>query len=195
MERTQRKRKYLTEMLLDLPAADTWNGIVAAQVMTPSPICVRTETTARELVSLLHSNRFRHFIVTDAEGTLKGIVSDRDVLRLFGLDPGSELARERIDETTAGTLMSPDVIEVFPWTPIVQVVRTLLRYGISCVPVVEAGRPVGIVTSTDLYLILELLLVGPKAVKAEYSQMAQRLGTLGDLARANLECTPEATAP
>ena len=156
-----------------------------------SPVCVRPEATVRELIGLLHSNRFRHFLVTEPEGKLLGVVSDRDILRLLGLDADSAESRSRLDTTTARDLMSPDVLEVFPGTPLIQVVRTLLRYGISCVPVVEEGIPIGILTSTDLFLLLELMLIGPAVVSQEYAQMAQRLGTLGAMAR----CTTRESLP
>lgn len=183
MDRVQRKRSFLSDHLTDLSPAENWSHIVAAQVMTPSPVCIRPDATFSELLDLLHTNRFRHFLVTDPEGKLLGVVSDRDVLRLMGRDPRSPSARERLDQTLAGEWMSHDVIAVFPGTPLIQVVRTVLHYGISCVPVVEAGFPIGIITSTDLYLLLEMILVGPIAVSQEYAHVAQRLGTLGEIAR------------
>ena len=43
-------------------------------------------------------------------------------------------------------------------TPLAEAVGAMLAHGINCLPVVSGGKLCGIVTSTDIYLVLERLL-------------------------------------
>lgn len=51
---------------------------------------------------------------------------------------------------TVATAMSRDVLTVEPATPIRRVVELMLGKTYRAVPVIEAGKPVGIITNTDL---------------------------------------------
>ncbi|MBV8757571.1 MAG: CBS domain-containing protein [Deltaproteobacteria bacterium] len=97
-------------------------------------------------------DEIRHLLVVDVAGKLLGIVSDRDVLR----------ARERGDSDVAiSTIMNRDVLFVGPATPASWAVERMLRGKYSALPVVdEAGKPVGIVTSTDFLEIAYRALNG-----------------------------------
>ncbi|MEQ1715314.1 MAG: CBS domain-containing protein [Hyphomicrobium sp.] len=46
--------------------------------------------------------------------------------------------------------MSPNVVSVTPETPLRRIAQLLLEHGISAVPVVESGVPVGIISESDL---------------------------------------------
>lgn len=130
--------------------------LTIAQVMTRRPICIEPHVSAYELVQLFHAKRFRHLLVADEEGRLVGVISDRDVLRCFGLEGSPD--RAKLEAITAGSLMSTDVITIEPTTPLAEAVSAMLVHGINCLPVIEAGKLCGIVTSTDIYLVLERLL-------------------------------------
>ncbi len=123
--------------------------------MTRNPHTVCISTTAAVLVQHFHERRFRHFLVVE-DGKLVGVISDRDVIRLFGLDDFPE--RNSLEALTAGELMSTDLVTVEQGTSLVQAVALIVENGISCLPVVENGRAIGILTTTDLYLALEQLL-------------------------------------
>lgn len=49
-------------------------------------------------------------------------------------------------------IMTCSVLSVEPATPVLQIARFLVDHGISAVPVVEDGQPVGIVSETDLVM-------------------------------------------
>jgi len=125
------------------------------QMMTPAPTCVSSDVSALDLVRLLHDKGFRHLLVTEGE-KLVGIISDRDVIRCFG--PDEPPRRDQLARITTAQLMSRDVVTVRHSTPVRRAIRLMLEHGISCLPVVGESRPVGIFTSTDVYLTLELLL-------------------------------------
>lgn len=155
MNRAEQKRDRLHTTFEQAADAQRLDALVAADVMTRNPHCVSTGTTAAELVQHFHERRFRHFLVAE-EGRLVGVISDRDVIRLFGLDDFPE--RNALEALTAGELMSTDLITVQADTSLLEAVRLIVENAISCLPVVENGRAIGILTTTDLYLALEQLL-------------------------------------
>lgn len=125
-------------------------------VMTANPICISPDTTLLELVKLFHAKEFRHPLVTDANGQLVGVVSDRDVIRCFG--PGRYPDQNVLEGVTAAEIMSRDLVTLAPDAPLEQAIELICGYGINCLPVVEGTKLVGILTSTDLYVVLETLL-------------------------------------
>jgi acetoin utilization protein AcuB len=155
VNRAEQKRDRLHTTFEQAAEAQRLDALVAADVMTRNPHAVTTATTAAELVQHFHERRFRHLLVVE-ENQLVGVISDRDVIRLFGLDDFPE--RNALEALTAGELMSTDLITVEPETSLLAAVKLIVENSISCLPVVEQGRAIGILTTTDLYLALEQLL-------------------------------------
>jgi acetoin utilization protein AcuB len=125
-------------------------------VMTPTPTCVAPEASVLQLVRLLHAKRFRHLLVTTDGGKLVGIISDRDVVRCFGpTDYPDEdlLAGIRTDE-----IMSRDVISISSDRSLAAALDVMHDHGVSCLPIVDGERLVGIVTTSDLMRLLRQLV-------------------------------------
>ncbi|MHC4401630.1 MAG: CBS domain-containing protein [Planctomycetota bacterium] len=156
MDRLDVKRAQVLEALTDRQFPDRNDELTVGQVMTAAPSCIRPETSALELARLLHSNRFRHLIVTEAGGRLLGVVSDRDVIRCFG--PEQRPDRATLAKITAADIMSGDLVTAHPSTSLEQAVALMLAEGISCLPVLVDGTLVGILTNTDLHVVLQVLL-------------------------------------
>jgi CBS domain-containing protein len=78
-------------------------------------------------------------------GALHGIVTDRD-LAVRGLGGGLD-TRARVDR-----VMSPHVTTVEAADELQVAYRTFRRTGIRRLPVLEAGRVVGVLTIDDLFL-------------------------------------------
>ena len=55
-------------------------------------------------------------------------------------------------------LMSKDLVTVRPETPLEQAVTLLVEEGISCLPVLNETELVGILTNTDLHVVLQVFL-------------------------------------
>ena len=86
----------------------------------------------------------RHLLVLDQKQTLLGVLSDRDFAQRKG--------------RTVADIMTRDPLTITPDTLISPAVTALLKHHISCLPVVQDGKVVGIMTTTDLLLSLQCVL-------------------------------------
>jgi CBS domain-containing membrane protein len=121
-------------------------------LMTSDVFVARPEDSLHKLRDLMSEKRIRHVPVVDEDGSLVGLVSDRDVLRrAFG--PDIDLPLSVQDEVLLAVkvrdIMTWDVqtIEVDEEAAIAAQVMLDNKYG--CLPVVEEGVLVGILTEAD----------------------------------------------
>ncbi|MDX1965334.1 MAG: CBS domain-containing protein [Pirellulales bacterium] len=157
MDRLDAKREQIAEVMRERLAADQMSNWRVADCMTPAPLCIESHTSVADIVRLYHAKQFRHLLVTDIWRGLVGVVSDRDVLRCFGPDGKQDLSY--LNSITAAEIMSRDIVLIDAELPITQALRLLLLHGINCLPVQREGQLVGILTGTDLHIMLEALLV------------------------------------
>jgi len=155
MDRIDIKRVQVLNSLESSYTLHHRGELVVRQIMTPEPSCIEASTTVLDLVRMIHAKAFRHLLVIDELGRLLGVISDRDVLRAIG--PGTA-DKEKLTTTYARDLMSTDLVTVRPDTPLVEAIGVMIDQGISCLPVVESGHLVGIMTNTDLHVVLQILL-------------------------------------
>jgi CBS domain-containing protein len=114
--------------------------------MTRDPIRVAVTCPVGRVVRLMESQRIRHVLVMDGE-RLAGIVSSRDVRApLVVADP----SRPPLSASSpVSEAMSEVVVTASPSTPLTNAAREMLDQKIGALPVLEEGRPVGILTKSD----------------------------------------------
>jgi CBS domain-containing protein len=115
------------------------------EVMTPDPITLTADSTALDAAKAMKKADVGDVIVTDG-GALCGIVTDRDItVRVVA--EGKDSAKFQLREccTRDLTTLSPD-------DSVADAVRLMREKNIRRLPVVEGGKPVGIVTIGDLAL-------------------------------------------
>jgi CBS-domain-containing membrane protein len=156
MDRLTIKRAQVRWAIDHLGAGWGIEMLRVGQVMTPAPTCISASASALDLVRMFHDKEFRHLLITDNRGRLTGVVSDRDVLRCFGPDRAPR--REVLASIPASQIMSSDVITIGPEANLPTAVKRLTEHGISCLPVTAGDVLVGIITNTDLHVVLESLL-------------------------------------
>ena len=101
---------------------------------------------------IMRLGRIRHLPVLDENGQLAGIVTQRDLFRgalAKALGYGERAQRQLMDTLVVKEVMTSDVITTTPDTPLAEAARVLIERKIGCLPVVEAGRLVGIITEED----------------------------------------------
>jgi CBS domain-containing protein len=102
---------------------------------------------------LMRLGRIRHTpVLDDHSDDLVGIVSQRDLFRgaLAGaLGYGQHAQQKVMGMLFIKDIMSTDPITTTPDTPLVDAARVMLERKIGCLPVLEDGRLVGILTESD----------------------------------------------
>ena len=152
-----------------------------ADVMTQKVISVTPETTIAEAARLLLEHRISGLPVVDSMGAVVGMVSEGDLLRRaetgterrhshwleFLIAPG-RLAREYADAHAriVGEIMTRDVVSVAPLATLPVVVGLMEDHNVKRLPVIEAGRLVGIVSRANLVRALVQDLATPAAQAA-----------------------------
>ncbi|MEX0893415.1 MAG: CBS and ACT domain-containing protein [Gemmatimonadota bacterium] len=152
--------------------------------MTRDVITASPDTTLAQALNLLRAKEFRHLPVLE-DGALVGLVSDRD-LRM-AMPPiwaeEQEELRRALDEKTVGHVMTTELITVPPDTPIEEAAKLLYQHHIGCLPVLEDGALIGILTETDiLRSYVELFGVGEPSSRLEI-HMPNRPGELARVVR------------
>jgi acetoin utilization protein AcuB len=101
---------------------------------------------------VFEERRFHHVIVMH-ERRIVGVISDRDLLRHVSPFAGTPSERS-LDAASlrrrAHQIMTRAFCTIAPDATVEDAARMLLSQGISCVPVVEDDRCIGIVTTRDL---------------------------------------------
>jgi CBS domain-containing protein len=136
-----------------------------ADIMTRDVITVTPQTPIAEVAQLMLQHRISGLPVVDPAGAVLGIVTEGDLLRRaetgterhhahwleFLISPG-RLAREYADANArkAGEAMTEDVASVAPHDTLDVVVALMERRHVKRLPVIDAGRLVGIVSRANL---------------------------------------------
>jgi CBS domain-containing protein len=114
-----------------------------------TPITVGADDDLALALQVMLWGEIRHLPVMGGDG-LVGVLSERDVLRRYAeLGPHAG-AREK-----ASTAMSSPPITVSPDEAITDAVKLVTDRHIGCLPIVERGQLIGIVTRWDLLVELE----------------------------------------
>lgn len=122
--------------------------MLARDVMSTTVVTVRPNTHARAAAAMLVANGFTGAPVVTAEGVLRGMVSEADLLRVAALtEPGLP---DAAPDVTAAAVMTPEPMAMRPTDDLADVVTLMLEHGIRSVPIVEDGRLVGIVSRRDV---------------------------------------------
>jgi acetoin utilization protein AcuB len=130
--------------------------IVAQDVMSAPAVRLSEDATFQEAHDLFQHRRFRHVPVTNDQGQVLGIVSDRDLLR-GKADPGAFQLRVSVDSTQTAIhhFMSRPVLVAHPQAEIRGIVRVMFEEHVGAMPIVsEAGELLGIITRSDILRVL-----------------------------------------
>ena len=115
----------------------------------------------------MRRGRYRHLPVIDGAGKLIGILSDRDLRNisiLFERLPESSDDYMILGPVKVEDIMTKKLITLSPNEDVRRAVNLLQTGRLSCLPVEEDGRLVGIVTTTDLLKLLNKFLKTVKEV-------------------------------
>lgn len=127
-------------------------------VMTKNPRILPRDASALEAAQAMREENVGGVLVAGADDKICGIVTDRDVtirVTAAGLDPKS---------TQLGDVCSDRLTTVAPDDSIDHVIELMRRNCVRRIPVLENGKPVGILSLGDLATVRD-----PKSVLGEIS--------------------------
>lgn len=120
-------------------------------IMTPVVEILQVGDSVDLASRLMNAGRIRHLPVVDGEQRLVGLITHRKLLAawLSHGDPTHERRRDLARETPVEMVMESDVITTWPDAPVSEVAGLMEKHKIGCVPVLDDGKVVGIVTEAD----------------------------------------------
>ena len=116
-----------------------------AVLTPPEPVCVTETATVKDAVAAMVARRQAGVLVVDPMSRLIGIFTERDVLMRVvgkGLDPAT---------THVGRVMTADPEALRLTDRVAHALHSMAVAGYRTLPIVEAGgRPIGVITATDV---------------------------------------------
>jgi CBS domain-containing protein len=110
-----------------------------SDVFTTTP-----DSPVRDAVAVLAAQRIGALVVTAPDGSVIGVLSERDVVRRLA-DTGAPVLQAPVSQ-----LMSPDVVTCVPGDDLASMMELMTARRIRHVPVLGDGRLVGIVSIGDV---------------------------------------------
>ena len=101
-------------------------------------------STLTEAVALLNAHNIGAIVIAGPDGTIAGILSERDIVRQLGKDPIGALAQPISNSMTSA------VVTCERTTEIAEVMERMTRRRIRHMPVVEDNKLIGIISIGDV---------------------------------------------
>lgn len=123
-------------------------------IMTPNPICVRTDESAAAAARNMVSEGVGALPLCGKDDKVKGMVTDRDLVTKIvgqGRDAGT---------FPAGDLNQQEAVTIGADDPVEQVLATMRTHQVRRLPVIDNQRLVGVVSLADVARTLPHTEVG-----------------------------------
>ena len=116
----------------------------AREIMTPDPTCVRSSDSVREAASQMAQLDVGALPICGEDNRLKGMLTDRDIVVKVlakGKDP---------EAVHAGDLAQGEAVTIGADDDAEEILRTMSRYKVRRLPVIDGHDLVGIVALADV---------------------------------------------
>ncbi|OPY37168.1 MAG: Inosine-5'-monophosphate dehydrogenase [Methanoregula sp. PtaU1.Bin051] len=110
-------------------------------VMTQQPVTLPETATIADAVEIIVNRKIGGLPITDGDGVLTAITTERDVMRVLAM----ERSRLNVEEVMTAALRV-----THPDRPIAEVTKEMTRYRFRRLPVVSDDVLYGIITATDI---------------------------------------------
>lgn len=115
----------------------------AKDLMTREVICVKKDTSTFEVMELMVKNNIAGVPVVKDDMTLVGIITEKDLLKLF-------YECERLENNEACDLMTEDVVYFDEGKTLLDICDCLIENDFRRIPVTSNGKVVGIISRPDI---------------------------------------------
>ena len=130
---------------------------LVSEIMSRDVIGLSPTATLNEARTLMQRHHIRHLLVLE-DDRLVGLVSQRDILAAqeSSLEKGHN--GQFLEQHQLAKIMIKDVVTVSPKAGIREAALHLQKHKYGCLPVVDRGKVVGIVTDSDFVTVAIHLL-------------------------------------
>ena len=118
--------------------------MIVKEAMSKNVRTTRPDTTVMEAAQEMNKYRIGSLIVVSGKGKIEGILTERDILKGVTAE-GKSAADVKVEN-----VMTKKVIVVSSDLSLEEAADVMTKHKIKKLPVMEQGRLVGIITSTDL---------------------------------------------
>ena len=155
--------------------------------MTKNPVTINPEASVVEASELMKKEKVHRLPVLDRDKNLIGVISEKDIL-FATPSPASSLSIHEmaylLSKLTVRKLMTKNPVTISRTTTVEEAARLMVDQDLSCLPVVEEGKLVGIVSKSDMFKIL-LELFGARHFGVRLSFLVDdKPGTIAAVSRA-----------
>jgi CBS domain-containing protein len=142
--------------------------LYARDIMTTEVLTVSPETSIADLSKTLENRQIGGVPVVDQDGRLVGVITQSDLverarelemppainildLHIYLQIPSHLIQRvEKMLGTTVGDCMTSNPVTVAPDTPVSQIAALMAKQKVHTIPVLKAGKIVGVIGKMDL---------------------------------------------
>ncbi len=158
--------------------------------MTKNPVTISPDANVVEASELMKKEKVHRLPVLDKDKKLVGVISEKDIL-FASPSPASSLSIHEmaylLSKLTVRKLMTKDPVTITKDTTVEEAARLMVDQDLSCLPVVEGDKLVGIVSKSDMFKIL-LELFGARHFGTRLSFLVDdKPGTIAAISRAVAE--------
>ena len=115
-----------------------------SDVMTADPVAMTNDATLADAAVAMRDRDIGDVVVTKSDGTVCGVVTDRDIV-VRAVAEGTDPSAKTLED-----VCSHDVVTIGPDEPIGAAVKAMEKHAIRRLPVMDNGTLVGIVSIGDL---------------------------------------------
>lgn len=116
-----------------------------------SPVLTAQHTTqVGQALELMKSNHVRHLPVVTSNGTLAGLVSESDLLKIYPRKTLSSYELNLLSRTPIKSVMDTNPHTIGPEETIEQAAQIMQECKVVCLPVVENGKVKGMICDNDV---------------------------------------------
>jgi acetoin utilization protein AcuB len=125
--------------------------------MTTDPITVTPDTSVMKASQIMKENNVRRLPVVKEDGSVVGIVTDRDLKEASPSKATTLDVHELyylLSELKVKDIMSRRVITIAPEATVEKAAVIMLEHKVTGLPVVESGKLVGVLSQGDVFRVL-----------------------------------------
>ena len=131
--------------------------MIIARRMTRNPVTATPDMSIGEASDLMKREKVHRLPVLDKDKNLVGVITEKDILHASP-SPASSLSIHEmaylLSKLTVKKLMTKDPVTISEDTTVEEAARLMSDQDLSCLPVVNGTKLVGIVTKSDMFRIL-----------------------------------------